>query len=213
VLTAGIGDSSSAFERDVSGRHELKKRHWLRRTWALPLALALGASALLGAGSTFARWATGADLGLGSIFHGELRIQEPTQGWRLKSATGATLAGSANSVDPSLAAGELSELTTPCGTGLTLEVSDEYALSEVGDNLAAELLLTWPQGAEHGVFEVTNQAGITVADGTIGTNETGSIPAGTTGLKVALNYDLPTCDPFSGRTANYGQYDIEVRQT
>jgi hypothetical protein len=176
--------------------------------------------ALMGTGVGYAQWASSESFNLGSIFHGTLDMGVPTETWQLKSGKGAILAADTHS-DPALAVGELANLSTPCGDGATLEITNTYPLTRKGDNLTAEFVLTAP-GAPGpvGQFAVTDHddgtqlaTGTAATTGGVATKVRADIPVATTALDVIFTYGPGACDAYNASAANYGEHLLEVVQT
>ncbi|MDR2252898.1 MAG: hypothetical protein LBD97_03400 [Bifidobacteriaceae bacterium] len=179
-------------------------------------------ASLTGMGWTYAYWNSQGSIAVGSIKNGELALDEPVQTWELRSGGGGVLAASASvsSTDPAMNLGDLKNLTTPCGQGMVLEVSDTYQVRSAGDNLGAKFKLTWPGATAAGAFAVLDQDGRVLLEGTISDSDVmGALPTDATALTVKQSYGTLACDdPYSkdfagGDDSNvYGHHRLELVQ-
>jgi alternate signal-mediated exported protein len=164
----------------------------------------------LGIGTSYAVWSVSANSPAWSITHGDLAVAYDSTSWRLTDQLDHELAASGNS-QASLA--DLDELTTVCGTNLTLEVVDSYQLKAQGDNLAVAVAITWPADARPGVFSLLNQHGQPIgSDMAIGQDQLIALPPGSSAFTIRTAYIPPACDWANASTQIYGAYEVEVRQ-
>lgn len=179
------------------------------------LAVALLACVIMGVGWGFALWTSQAVVGDGtvSISHGALDASGPTRSWELRNASGTVLAAD-DHVNPDLAVGGLSNLTTPCGTGLKLVVKDLYSLTQRGDHLVAGAEVTWvgTSGAV-GTYEVRGGGSAPlVASVPVGTTAAVQFAPDDTSFQIVATYDVPECDFFTASQSVYPEYSVEVKQ-
>jgi hypothetical protein len=183
------------------------------------LVLAL-AAALTGGGWTYALWSGSTSFWLGTLTNGRLAVDDDrTRTWELRSATDELLAADAVPGKPDLSVGDLANLTTPCGDGVVLKITDTYDLDLAGDNLTVALTVDWADRGPGGQYAVgTDASGSNIASGAIDRNSalTVDIPSNATAVTIEQTLNMPICDVLATAPQSakgYGGYRLEVVQT
>ncbi|WP_243225938.1 alternate-type signal peptide domain-containing protein [Microbacterium sp. CIAB417] len=149
------------------------------RTKAI-VAIAAGAVLLLGGGGTLAYWSTTATLGGGTVVSGDLDLQPAgASTWTLTPEGGTAVPVT-----------DLSAIDIVPGDTLTL--TGDFALTLVGDNLVADLVVadiaTLPTGILPPVVSVTDDTGATFP----GTGLTDALNGEVVSVEVAFQFDPAT---------------------
>jgi alternate signal-mediated exported protein len=186
-----------------------------RWKWRLVIAAVVLAAglAVVQLGSAWAMWQDSTPASGGVITNGDLDVTGAAGTWRVVDAQGNVLAtetaGSTSAPD----VGDLKNLESVYGQGLVLELVHSYDLTLKGDNLRAEVAVTFPNNAPTGTYSVKNQAGTDVVASTaIGTATPGQIPVGSTKLQLTVRYQLDEPNLFAAKTVKYGLFSMEVKQ-
>jgi hypothetical protein len=96
---------------------------------------------------------------------------------------------------------------------MVLEMVKTYDVVLKGDNMRAEVGLTFPNNAPAGQYWVKDQSGgDVIAKTAIGSAVAGQVPSTTTKLQVTVQYQLNDVNFFTGKTVQYGLFTLEVRQ-
>jgi alternate signal-mediated exported protein len=173
----------------------------------LAALLGFGVAAI---GTTYALWADGNTAQIGTISTGVLDLEPGATQWKVVDTEGEVVTSGTTRES-------LADLVSPCGTGLRLKVDTAVTVALAGDNMSAELTVTWtgsgePEGT-YSVFDPNN-------DTLVGSLSTKTAPVATVGVgriagtyKVSVVYDLPQCDFWAGGApVAYGGFSAKLDQ-